>query len=154
MGSISLNTVQTLLKKRKKKDRLPEDTWGEIPWPHQTTKRSRAVTGRILEKFGFVRVFVYFDLHFSYFYCFLWHLFGKYWLKSKQNNQKHEQVITKTKSLRTLLLTTLHFKMKKLLTNSSKKYEGVLIIFKHYWFNTHHQDYSRSIFSFLIKNFI
>ena len=50
-----------------------------------------AVTGRILEKFGFVRIFVNFDLHFSYFYCFLWHLFGKYWLKSKQDNQKRVQ---------------------------------------------------------------
>ena len=49
---------------------------------------------------------------------------------------------------------TLHFKIKKLLINSSKKYEGVLIMFKHYWFNTHHQDYSRSIFSFLIKSSI
>ena len=53
---------------------------------------SLAVTGRILEKFGFLHVFVYFDLHFSYFYCFLWHLFGKYWLKSKQNNQKRVQI--------------------------------------------------------------
>ena len=40
----------------------------------------------------------------SFFFHFLWHLIGKYWLKSKQNNQKHEQDITKTKSLRTLLL--------------------------------------------------
>ena len=45
-----------------------------------------------IEKFGFVCVFVYFDLHFSYFYCFLWHLFGKYWLKSKQNNEKCVQI--------------------------------------------------------------
>ena len=40
---------------------------------------------------------------------------------------------------------TLHFKMKKLLSNSFKKYEGVSIIFKHCWFKTHYQNYSRSI---------
>ena len=51
-------------------------------------------------------------------------------------------------------LGTLHFKMKILLANSSKKSEGVLVIFKHYWFNPDHQNYSRSIFSFLIKIFI
>ena len=28
--------------------------------------------------------------------------------------------------------STLHFKMEKLLTNSSKKYEGILLIFKHH----------------------
>ena len=33
-------------------------------------------------------VFGCFDVHFSLFFVFLWRLFGKYWLKTKQNNQK------------------------------------------------------------------
>ena len=51
-----------------------------------------------------VGVLVYFDVQFSHFFHFLWHLIGKYWLKSKQNNQKHKQVITKTKPSSTLSL--------------------------------------------------
>ena len=31
-----------------------------------------------------------------------------------------------------LMPITLHFELKKLLTNSSKKYEGILLIFKHH----------------------
>ena len=48
-------------------------------------------------------------------------------------------------SLKTTALT-LHFKMKKLVTNSSKKYEGVLLIFNHHWFNPDHQFHLKSIF--------
>ena len=34
------------------------------------------------------------------------------------------------------ILGTLHFKIKKLSTNSSKKYEGVLLIFNYHWFDS------------------
>ena len=47
-------------------------------WENTVETQENTVTGRIFEKFGLVCVFVYFYLHFSYFFCCLWHLFGKY----------------------------------------------------------------------------